>query len=99
MKLPAPRPRPAAAAVSKRKTPGALIEFDALLLSAAAVEVVWSSDCLKGLILRGLVGWVAVVRGRGRGRPYEVENCSARKTRKMTQRGRRRAERARMRWR
>ena len=58
MKLPAPRPRPAAAAVSKRKTPGALIDFDALLLSAAAVgEQVWSSVCLKGLTLRGLVGW------------------------------------------
>ena len=59
MKLPAPRPRPAAAAVSKRKTPGALIDFDALVLSAAAaaVEEVWSSVCLKGLTLRGLVGW------------------------------------------
>ena len=59
MKLPAPRPRPAAAAVSKRKTPVALIDFDGLLLSAtaAAVEEAWSSVCLKGLTLRGLVGW------------------------------------------
>ena len=68
MKLPAPRPRPAAAAVSKRKTPGALIEFDALLLSAAAVEVVWSSVCLKGLTLRGLVGW-PWCEGAGAGGP------------------------------